>query len=562
MDWKEAIPGAAKVAIETKDYITYSTLLELILEEARIKDIDEQRELIKCLHEELKQEKNDHITREISWDIIGMVLPYVGKVQNEADEFVDFLAKNGNPREVFLKCCELLINGGFESPQQFISLNSAILSALHRISTKRPVLFVNNFLISLFSGLANILQIDSDELYCVWKISISSIQDAMHRFPVSECYLACLKACSILAQLFLSKETLMLSFRSLLQTKDQYAEFREELSGATTNCDKLDTLSKSIINIFDYLLSHLPESWSIITEHMAQELTKATYVSQSSSISSEDEEIAKNADVPAEVDNNSTKADDKRDEIEFDTKGCLALLTIKSFYQSGNFFLDFLKEKFPSTILETLQQLVSWEIQLDSVGFKDIAVYQGYLLDLPHFQVPDSELEHLSSLLHGYHFMASSTELPWLRVTCNAIVTKCLDSQLPSVRLSYILDTLEECPLLNIKTAILNYYQKQCSLVKDSNEEGLKNFVSPNTLLDVFKVFDAMEDVELDSQSLSYIHQTLVFLYSLEIQNLLSQNQFPTVYFTKISDQINNYEGELPTDGLKYYIELLNSRNK
>lgn len=58
MDWKEAIPGAAKVAIETKDYITYSTLLELILEEARIKDIDEQRELIKCLHEELKQEKN------------------------------------------------------------------------------------------------------------------------------------------------------------------------------------------------------------------------------------------------------------------------------------------------------------------------------------------------------------------------------------------------------------------------------------------------------------------------------------------------------------------------
>lgn len=114
----ESLRTGAKDAIAEKDYLSYSTLLDIQLHDPSRYTYDEREQLIGSLLEVLQL--NDTLVYEIGWDIPSIIIPYI-----ESDfefnsgirdapcvykilKIFEILATLGNPKELFLKSCELL----------------------------------------------------------------------------------------------------------------------------------------------------------------------------------------------------------------------------------------------------------------------------------------------------------------------------------------------------------------------------------------------------------------------------------------------------------------------
>lgn len=115
------LKAAAKTARDTKDYITYSTLLDVYLERAYKEFSDEDKDLVlTALLEVLNSE--DELVYAISWDIPRTVLPFLQSSTYDFGieilsqtpclkivmEIFKVLAEKGNLKELVVKCLENL----------------------------------------------------------------------------------------------------------------------------------------------------------------------------------------------------------------------------------------------------------------------------------------------------------------------------------------------------------------------------------------------------------------------------------------------------------------------
>ncbi|CDK26304.1 unnamed protein product [Kuraishia capsulata CBS 1993] len=115
----DVLRQAAVDAVETQDWLSYATLLDIHLgaDPDERYDEEEKTALLQTLNEVLV--KYPQITYEIGWDLPAMLLEFANSrwltnrlIESEGIMLVisvfGLLAKNGNPKEVFLRCCEML----------------------------------------------------------------------------------------------------------------------------------------------------------------------------------------------------------------------------------------------------------------------------------------------------------------------------------------------------------------------------------------------------------------------------------------------------------------------
>ncbi|ODV78299.1 DUF1760-domain-containing protein [Suhomyces tanzawaensis NRRL Y-17324] len=114
----EALERGAIEAIQSKDYLTYSTLLDIYLGDPTRFTIPEREELLGHLLTILNNHKE--LTYEIGWDLPSLLIAYVksdftfnGPLRDapcvvKILKCFEVLAHYGNPKELFLKCCEVM----------------------------------------------------------------------------------------------------------------------------------------------------------------------------------------------------------------------------------------------------------------------------------------------------------------------------------------------------------------------------------------------------------------------------------------------------------------------
>ncbi|KAI5954597.1 hypothetical protein KGF54_002372 [Candida jiufengensis] len=116
----ENLKNGAKDAIETKDYFSYDTLIEIYLDDPSRFSNDEKEEIMSTLLEIFKS--NDTLVYEIGWDVPSLILPYIESDYDFTEgirsspcvytilKIFELLATKGNPKELVLKGCEILSN--------------------------------------------------------------------------------------------------------------------------------------------------------------------------------------------------------------------------------------------------------------------------------------------------------------------------------------------------------------------------------------------------------------------------------------------------------------------
>lgn len=177
----EILQHAAQDAIETKDYLSYSTVLDIHLSEPGRFSADEREALLQQLLDSLSG--NQELVYEVGWDIPALIIPFVDSEFNfhggiraapgvyKVLKIFEVLALHGNAKELFLKSTELLSSlkstdctGNQEFAFKFFEIKlycifELISSSLRRIHTLYP----SRFLAMAVSSFMNCLFINPTE---------------------------------------------------------------------------------------------------------------------------------------------------------------------------------------------------------------------------------------------------------------------------------------------------------------------------------------------------------------------------------------------------------------
>lgn len=119
-----------ELVAQERDYLSFATVLEVHLSNAYHYTDEEGHAILNKLSEVLS--KDEELVQEIGWDIPSMVLKFVPSKNYFFDDILrsnpkvkllfavfDVLAKHGNPKEIFLRCCEILESLGFHDDNTF-----------------------------------------------------------------------------------------------------------------------------------------------------------------------------------------------------------------------------------------------------------------------------------------------------------------------------------------------------------------------------------------------------------------------------------------------------------
>lgn len=109
---------AAQDAKETGDFLSYSTVLDIYLSDPSRYSVDEREELLSHVLAILSEDSE--LVYEIGWDLPSLLIPFMDSDYDMSGplrlvpcvykvlKLFELLAHDGNPKELFLKCTELL----------------------------------------------------------------------------------------------------------------------------------------------------------------------------------------------------------------------------------------------------------------------------------------------------------------------------------------------------------------------------------------------------------------------------------------------------------------------
>lgn len=172
---KDNLKSAAQESIASDDYLSYSTIIDIYLSDPNRFSIEERESVLGALLEVLTE--NPKLTYEIGWDLPDLLILYLdnnhdflGPIRecpnlHKVMKIFEQLAQHGNPKELFLKSCELLstmkisdIKSREEDlyKEKFFDLRlycvlELVSSNLKQISTAYPSRFLSMCLSSLIN---------------------------------------------------------------------------------------------------------------------------------------------------------------------------------------------------------------------------------------------------------------------------------------------------------------------------------------------------------------------------------------------------------------------------
>lgn len=188
----ETLQLAAQDAKETKDFLSYSTVLDIYLSEPARYSNEEREELLSHLLANLSE--NSELVYEIGWDLPSLLIPFIdsdydmsGPIRQapcvyKVLKLFELLAHKGNPKELFLKSTELLNSirttdsptNDRETAQKFYdvklySIFELIDSCLRRIHTLYPLRFLAMTVASFINSIyLNPIKTTTDATF-IWK---------------------------------------------------------------------------------------------------------------------------------------------------------------------------------------------------------------------------------------------------------------------------------------------------------------------------------------------------------------------------------------------------------
>ncbi|WBW73141.1 Glomulin, ubiquitin-protein transferase inhibitor Glm2 [Schizosaccharomyces osmophilus] len=544
MDWKKSVQKATAVTIETKDYVSYCTMVEMLLEQNLTHKEEDRLDLLRCLHEELQKLEHERLTKEIAWDVLGMLLPFVSDGSSkEARDFVHFLAEKGNPKEVFLKSNEILTNTVFQNLSQLEVTIDSMNLAMSRIETNRPLAFLDNYIFSLCSGITRILLVREIDRLRMWHICLDSMEKMTQRFgKYPECHPNLTAAFTIFAEQFFSFECLCFSFRERLRSNDPHIKFRNNrVPYDAKKLQEMDCILLRFLDSFDAVCSMGVDNWDRLAKYFYNELINPDDTQGSQSVQKQEEEEQGEGDMDQKV--------------GIDFKGCVAMITIRSYYRERNFLEEIIYKSKQPIMLKSIFTLMLMEGNSDTSCFIDLALYQSLLLLNFIIERSTKDCKGLFSLLQTYQYFSAFNTEPWIRLIANDIVFYLLDSLPLDRRFTYALDTLEECPFENVKASILNYYQKNGVLSKPAENNP---FLEKENIFKVISIIlDDLSNPTAEPLSLIYLQQALIFMYYLKFQNCLEYNDQILHFLKNIESFIQKNEENVSTQNFTYYLNLL-----
>ncbi|KAF3993271.1 hypothetical protein FT663_00545 [Candidozyma haemuli var. vulneris] len=496
----EVFETAAKEAKETGDFLSYSTILDMYLSEPERYRMEERDQILGHLRKTLDADHD--LVYEIGWDLPALVLPFVesnygfdGALRNapcvyNVCKIFEVLAHHGNSKELFLKSTELLSSLRENDARtdddlrrkkfydvKLYCIFELVDSCLRRIHTLYPSRFLGMTVASFINSLHGNPVADIEEADFRWK-RVYSFARNYQRPPLPE-------------KIEVSAEEL-----EKINNDEDYLQ-RKLLTGFVTEAVNLVT-KRTVVgyatDFFNHLqcLSRDPESEHQLelpvldrlvelalsfdvdlTAHFREILDESNdLVDPSELVGQDDEEkhghlfeklvVSYQKSIVGSLVSSEAKA------VHDSSAGILVLFT-HAVGPTRNM------SKVTVTISEavalTLRLVVPGMIHTTffNRGFTDVAVFWSWYAI--HQASVDKrslslELSKIPSLILSAYFQAllfiliSSRESPNLRFVVLTLLTKVLAHAPEETSYAFLIDSLNDCPYENLKTALVGVFKE------------------------------------------------------------------------------------------------------
>lgn len=481
---------------EQNDYISYATVLDIHLSDASRFTPADKTELMNSLLEVLKADSN--MVYEIGWDLPALLLNYVviengrGPLRAEATvtlvmEIFSLLAKNGNPKELYLKAIESLASLDVELSEEFETLGDPE----HEDYAKESVLIC--------------------QFYAVFELMQSSMAKIKTKYPsrfLATSTNALLSFAALAYDRFSWRGKLVLMRRLFTFARD-FAMDSDKADLEETEVSNQQQLLQSYLTwVADICLHRVCTLWSEqiffeMKSRCTEGKTKYELSANAASLSEclerlyqlalsfdmnlKDEfvKLAKEPEVILEED--LVEREDKEDEITNPfakpSKEGIILLYTQEFFKER-------PEIAPEIDFETISSFVITMLQREEgtapLGIVDAVIFWLLWLSktVTKEQVQDMDATKFCTLIQSV-MMVAATPVAQMRspAVFYSLATRLLYLQKDEITLDFMIDTLEYCPFENVcdatvrllKDFILRKRPSICCESMDNLADDVKN---------------------------------------------------------------------------------------
>ncbi|KAK9375890.1 YAP-binding/ALF4/Glomulin [Lipomyces chichibuensis] len=463
-----ALTGAAQDAVESDDYITYSTLLDVYLGNPNRYKESERVALLQALESILR--RSEILLSYVAWDLPVLLLPYLASAdpfdsvaaskvltpRKAVLKIFNLIAEKGNAKEVFLKSIEALstLNVDFPldaTPEQildceklfvlkFYALFEVIISVTRRITTQYPSRFLttsSTALLSFFSGHVDELSEQSlpvllrrlylfarDYVPPPSKTAVEPEEEALQR--------------RMLQSYVTHMVEIMLRNKSVAWSRRYFAEIKPQIDVLPIRERERPlsfdgALSPSIIEMLERFLQ-LTSSFDIAPEVFAETLLE------------EPPELE--LDNEPEVDPSFPSPPASSSSIPLSAEGCFFLL--------AEFLVSEPRSKisftFPDVIRITKRFIIREEGESPGVGVCDAVGFYAwkFLKDITPEEIASTSPEEFNGYLQVLTSLSATSPSPTVRFIFHTLVVHLLSRSSPERSYGYIYDTLQFCPFENV----------------------------------------------------------------------------------------------------------------
>lgn len=508
--------NAAKEAIETKDFLSYSTIIDIYLTDPKKYTNEEREQLLGCLLEILNE--SDELVNEIGWDLPQLLLSYVesdGELQGGVRDYpgvykvlkiFEVLAIKGNPKELFLKCCELLTTIKVEDIQcteetqnkipffeiKLYCIFELVDASLKRIKTFYPSKFLS-MVVSSFINLIHQNNLDYGHIIHFMLRRVYSFARNYTTLPLPDdtSSLSSQELQKVIDdEQYLQRKLLTGFITQSIQIASKYFQFgfANDHMSFLQSLDRTNTKRYYVFNLDAPVMNRLFElalSFDINLGQVFKDyLADGRKIFQSINLDQDEDDISGEIFEKLIIDYQkvvaTTVVDAKIEKINLSTIGCI-LLYMYQLASSRKFdkvqisFADAVLITIRSTVPQMVQSSFNLQSMMDTSVFVSwYALYQIQLdkknPELVISTIPKAELTiYYQSLLQ---IIVSSSARENFRFNVITLLTKILALSPESISYGFIVDSLQNCPYDKIITILVGIFK---DLLTKSKPESIKS---------------------------------------------------------------------------------------
>ncbi|KAK9463589.1 YAP-binding/ALF4/Glomulin [Lipomyces oligophaga] len=470
-----ALTGAAQEAVDTDDYITYSTLLDVYLGTPDKYLEQDQIRLLQTLEEVLQS--NETLLSYVAWDLPVLLLPYLASAEpfdtvaasksesprKASLKIFNLIAEKGNAKEVFLKAIEALstlsvdYEPGAEPHQileseklfvlKFYALFEVIISVTRRITTQYPSRFLtasSTSLLSFFSShvdelgdqalpvlLRRLYLFARDYVPPPSKSAVEPEEEALQQ--------------RLLQSYATHMVEIMLRAKNVDWTRRMFAAVKPSVDVLPIRERQKSVSFEGAVNAN---ITEMLERFVQLT--LSFDITPEDFATTILTIPREDNPEEEDED---DVDPSFPTPPTQSSSIPFSAEGCLLLLS------------EYLSSDSKCTVAFTFPQIIEIskrfvtqnESGSPSAGVCDAIGMLGwkFLIDVKPEQIKEVDTEDFNGYLQILTTLSATSPIPDVRFAYHVLVVHLLSRSGSDRAYEYIFDTLMYCPFENVRSSFV-----------------------------------------------------------------------------------------------------------